>query len=321
LFLSAQEKPGGNWLAFYTQGSMQSPTLRLSDLQSLLAAVNALRHGRALGLLAGTLSFSGLFLASVESALAGEHLVQAASWAVAAGLVLFYGSNAAGWMLMQSALGQDRTLDASDAIAFALRRAHRVLGVLLMALWPLLVPALLVTAGLWAVHLPWVGAPLLALLAPLAVVLFGASALMLLVLVGPLAGPSVWFGLGIMEAARGLRIQARERLVEATLLQLALLGLVGGVGGVLSLTLLVGARTLAFLAWMVGLPVPPQQVVAHLFGYTLKALGSAGAQVVTNAPAMALSVGGGLLVGLAVVLPTAVYLRGCCANFLSLRQR
>jgi hypothetical protein len=105
------------------------------------------------------------------------------------------------------------------------------------------------------------------------------------------------------------------------LLKLALLGLVTGVTGVLTLAVLTGARVLAVATWLVDLPVPPKQVVAHLFGYTLKALGASGAPVVANSQAMALSIGGGILLALLVVLPTLVYLRGCCAIYLRLHGR
>lgn len=300
---------------------MRPPSFYIDDLQALLASLGALRHGRAMALLVGTLSSSGLFLASVAPALGEDRLVTAIAWALAAVLTLYYGVNAAGWLLMREAQGRGDELDAFDAVRAAMAQAHRALAVLLLALAPLLPLAALLLAGLWAARLPWVGAPLLAVCAPLFVLAAAYMALVLFVLVGPLAGPAVWAGAGVRETARWLRQQARQRLIEATLLKLALLGLVGGVGAVLSIALLAGARAMALAAWITSLPVPPQQVVAHLFGYTLKALGQSGAPVVANAQAMGLSVGGGVLVAFIVVLPTLVYLRGCCAIYLSLRRR
>ena len=43
--------------------------------------------------------------------------------------------------------------------------------------------------------------------------------------------------------------------------------------------------------------------------------------MVANDQALALSIGGGVLVALVVVLPTLVYLRGCCAIYLRLHGR
>ncbi|MFN4115671.1 MAG: hypothetical protein ACK4F7_04115 [Inhella sp.] len=300
---------------------MPSPLISIVDLQALLASLGALRHGRALALLLATLCCSGLFMASVEPALAGERWLAASVWALAALLSLFYGVNATGWLLMREALGGDERLEPFDALLASLRQAHRVLAVLLLALAPWLPLLALLLAGLWAARLPGVGLPLLTLLAPLTVLASAWLALVLFVLVGPLAGPAIWAGASVGEAARWLRAQARRRLIEATLLKLALLGLVGGVGAVLSLALLSGARLMALAAWATSLPVPPQQVIAHLFGHTLKALGQRGAPVVANDAALGLSIGGGMLVALVVVLPTLVYLRGCCAIYLSLRRR
>ena len=298
-----------------------STALSLSDLQAVLNSLGALRQGRALGLLLGTMCLTGLFMASVEPALAAERNVPALLWLAAAALSLLVGVNATGWLLMQEMLGKARDLDGFDAVQAALRQTHRTLAVLLFALAPLLPFMALLLIGLWAAQMPWVGAPLLAVFAPLSVLLAAFLALVLLVLVGPLAGPAIWSGAGVRDTARWLRRQARERLIEATLLKLALLGLVTGVTGVLTLAVLTGARVLAVATWLVDLPVPPKQVVAHLFGYTLKALGASGAPVVANSQAMALSIGGGILLALLVVLPTLVYLRGCCAIYLRLHGR
>lgn len=300
---------------------MPPPFLQLRDLQALLASLAALRHGRALALLLATLCCSGLFMASVEPALADDRLLTASVWALAALVSLVVGVNAAGWLLMRAQLGDDGQLDVFDALHASLRQSPRVLLVLLWALAPLLPLLLLLLGGLWAARLPGVGLPLLVLLAPLAVLASAWLALVLFVLVGPLAGPAVWSGASVREAARWLRRQARRRLIEATLLKLALVGLVGGVGAVLSLALLTGARLMALAAWLTNLPVPPQQVIAHLFGHTLKALGRSGAPVVANDAALGLSIGGGMLVAGVVVLPTVVYLSGCCSIYLSLRKR
>ncbi len=297
------------------------PSITLGELQALLYSLGALRHGRALALLLGTLCCSGLFMASVEPALAANRLGIASAWALAAAASLFYGVNATGWMLMRSAQGSDAGMDVFDAVRAALRQAHRALGVLLLTLLPALPIGLLLLAGLWAARFPGVGLPLLTLLAPLWVLGAAWLALLVFVLVGPLAGPAVWAGAGVRETARWLRRQARQRLVEATLMKLLLLAMVGGVGAVLSAALLVGARSMALAAWLTQLPVPPQQVLAHLFGHTLKALGQRGAPVVANDAALGLSIGGGMLVAVVLVLPTLVYLRGCCAIYLNLRQR
>ncbi len=308
---------------------MKEPLLRFPELQALLHSLTALRHRQALSVLLITLCLTGLTLGSVEQALAADRLAAALAWGLFGFVVLFYGINAAGWLLMRDALaaqrpgaGEDQDpLDALDAMRAALGQAHRTLAVLLVSLWPALPLLVLVLLGLWAARLPWIGPLLLALAAPLAVLGAGALAWLVFAIVAPLAGPAVWAGAGVREAAAWLRRQAWQRLLTASLLKLALVALVGGVGAILSAGLLLGARALTLLAWASGLPVPPQQMLAHLFGYTLKAMGQAGVPVTANAQAAALSAGGGVLVALLLVLPMLVYLRGCCAIYLALRAR
>lgn len=310
---------------------MKEPLLRFPELQALLHSLTALRHRQALSVLLFTLCLTGLTLGSVEQALAGDRLGAALAWGLLAFGSLFYGINAAGWLLMRDAQAALRpaagageapdAADALDALRAALGQAHRTLAVLLVSLWPALLLLALVLLGLWAARLPWVGPLLLAVAAPLAVLGAGALAWLVFAIVAPLAGPAVWSGAGVREAAAWLRRQAWERLLSASLMKLALMALVAGVGAILSAGLLLGARALTLLAWASGLPVPPQQMLAHLFGYTLKALGQAGVPVTANAQAAALSAGGGVLVALLLVLPMLVYLRGCCSIYLALRAR
>jgi hypothetical protein len=72
--------------------------------------------------------------------------------------------------------------------------------------------------------------------------------------------------------------------------------------------------------WWVGIDLPPQQLMAGLFGYGLRALGAAGAPVAASPLGVAALIGGGVVFALALALPTLVYLRGCCAVYLALRE-
>ena len=66
--------------------------------------------------------------------------------------------------------------------------------------------------------------------------------------------------------------------------------------------------------------VPAQQLIAGLFGYGLRSLGASGAPVATSSLAVAAQTGGGVVFAVALVLPTLVYLRGCCAVYLALQD-
>src|SRR5439155_26602519 len=97
--------------------------------------------------------------------------------------------------------------------------------------------------------------------------------------------------------------------------------LTAAVAALVSFVVISGGRALAALAvWVVGVDVPPQQLMAGLFGYGLRSLGAAGAPVTSSAHGAAALVGGGVVFALALVLPGLVYLRGTCAVYLALSE-
>jgi hypothetical protein len=111
----------------------------------------------------------------------------------------------------------------------------------------------------------------------------------------------------------------RERLLFAALLTAALGVLTAAVAALASFVVLTGGRAIAALAVLVtGIEVPPQQLMAGLFGFGLRSLGAAGAPVAQTPHGAAALVGGGMVFVLALVLPALVYLRGVCALYLAL---
>ena len=304
----------------YDQPPMPQQKLSTRALNRVLASLDATRNGQALYALLTAFSFAGLLLAMAESALAREDGVWGAIWAGLALAVAFFGVNTTGLLLMDQACGRP-VRDVVDACRDALLTAHRVLLCLLM-LVGLAAVALVVLLGLlWAVRLPWIGAPLFGLVVPVGVVLLGMMAFCGVILVGPLTGPSVWAGQSARQTAAMLLRQARHGLLETAALMMAVLLLSGAVTAGISFVVVTGGRALATLAvWLVGIEVPPQQLMAGLFGYGLRSLGAAGAPVAATPLGMAALVGGGVVFALALVLPTLVYLRGCCAVYLALQD-
>ena len=294
--------------------------LTLHALNRVLASLDAPRNGRAFYALLSAFCLAGLMLASAESALAKSDTTWGVIWAGLGLVTAFLGVNTTGLLLMDQARGRP-VRDVVDAFHDALRVAPKVLLCLLMllTLMALLLGALL--AMLWGVKLPWIGAPLFALLVPLGVVLLGTMAFSGAVIVGPLTGPSSWSGRSASETARGLLRQLRHGALEAGALMAAVLLTTGLVSAAVSFVVLSGGRALAFLmVWLIGIDVPAQQLMAGLFGYGLRSLGAAGAPVTASPLGMAAMVGGGVVFAIALVLPTLVYLRGCCAVFLALQD-
>jgi hypothetical protein len=94
------------------------------------------------------------------------------------------------------------------------------------------------------------------------------------------------------------------------------------VGAMATAVVIAGGRVVAALAVLAaGVDVPPQLLMAGLFGHGLRSLGAAGAPVAASPHALAALVGGGLVFMLALVLPGLVYLRGACAIYLALEER
>jgi len=297
-----------------------SRTLNLRAFERVLAALDAPRNGPALFALLATFATAGLLLGMAESALAKEDGSFGAVWAGLALTVTFFGVNATGMLLMDQARGR-RVRDVEEAFKESLQRSHHVLMSLGLVLLTLALPAALLLGLMRLVKLPWIGAPLFGALVPLGVSSAGLVALAVVVIVGPLTGPSVWSGSKALGTAKMCWRQFRHGLVEAGALMLVVMGLTAAVTAAISFVVLTGARVMALLSvWWMGIDLPPQQLMAGLFGYGLRSLGAAGAPVAASPLGVAALTGGGVVFALALALPMLVYLRGCCAVYLALNE-
>lgn len=289
----------------------------LAALARLLASVEAVRHGRALYTLLFTFSAAGLLLAMAGSSMAAESLPWALLQGGAAMAVAFYGSNATGLLLMDQARGRPAR-EVGAAVSQALRTGHRLLLVVLAALAGVALVLGVLALGLYAARLPALGPLVFAAMVPLGVVAAGLCALVLAAVVGPLAGPAIWDGLGVRTTLRLLVKQARERLLFTALMVSVLGAMTATVGALSTFVVVSGGRAVAALSVLVaGVDLPPQQLMAGLFGFGLRSLGPAGAPVAQSAHGVAALVGGGMVFVLAIALPGLVYLRGACALYLS----
>jgi hypothetical protein len=298
-----------------------TPASPIDALGRVLASVEAVRNGRALYLLLLAFACAGLLLAMGEAALARSDWLFGALWGGAALTALFYGSNAAGLVLMDEARGLPPR-EATQALRDALACGHRLLLVLVIVLSGSALLLAAVAAALWATRAPGVGPALFGLLLPAAVVLVGGAILAGAAVVGPLAAPAVWSGLTVRETLALLARQVRQRFVFVALLTAAVGGLAAAVGALATFVVLVGGRVVSALAVLVAdVEVPPTLLMAGLFGHGLRSLGAAGGPVAASPHAQAALVGGGLVFMLALVLPGLVYLRGACAVYLALEAR
>ncbi len=288
----------------------------LPAVNSVLQSIESVRNAPALYLLMLALAGSGLLLTLAQGALAREAAVVGALWAGAAFFVLFYGSNAAGLVLMDEALGRPGRHPA-DALRDALGLAHRLLAVVLcvIAAAALLVGGVL--ALLWASRLPVIGPTLLGLTVALAVPATGLVALAMLTLVGPLAAPAVWSGMGVRAVLALLVWQVRRRFAHAVLLSAAVSLLSAAVAGLVSFVVLSGGRAVQGLAVLLaGIDLAPDPFMAALFGQGFRL--APGAPALSAHTSAALT-GAGVVFALGLVVPGVVYLRGLCELFLALQ--
>jgi hypothetical protein len=289
-------------------------------LGRVLSSIDALRDGHAWYVLLASFSVSGLVTAMARASLARDDT----TWAVAQGalalFLAFYGTNAVGLLMMDRALGR-APRDAQDAMLDALGLGHRVFVALVMVLLGAATLLGLLGGLFWLSSLPTVGPWLYALVVPVTVVVLGWLMLTGVVVVAPLTGPMVWAGASSWQALGQLWQFMREHLLPATVLMggLSLLTAVLG-AGVTVVVMLAGRLMAEASVLLVGVDVPPEVLMAGLFGHGLHSINLAAVPKSALPHTVAALVGGGVVFALALVMPTLVYIRGVCEIYLSLSR-
>jgi hypothetical protein len=287
-------------------------------LVRVLASIEAVREWAPMYVLLSAFSGAGLAMATAQASLAKSQV----SWAVFQGalglFIAFYGSNAAGLLLMDRALGRP-CRDVMSALEDALGVGHRVFITLavMLALGATVAGGLL--GLLWLCGLPVVGPWLFAAVVPLTVVAIGLVLMMGAAVVGPLTGPTVWSGASSRVSIRTIWVFGRRHLLHAAVLMVALTGVTGLVGVGTSLVVLIGGRVMAEASvWVLGIDLQPEVLMVGLFGGGLHNIDATTVPKDAIQHTVAAAVGGGVVFAVALVLPTLVYLRGVCEVYLSL---
>lgn len=290
-----------------------------ASLGRVLASVDAVRDGRALYVLLAAFAGAGLALASARASMGRAELAWAIGQGAAALFVAFYGAQAAGLLLMDRAMGRARR-EVAEALEDAMGIGHRTLLALLVMMAVLLAGIAVLLGLFWLCRLPQLGPWLFVIVVPLTVSLIGLAVMAGTAVVAPLTGPMVWAGASSWETVRGLAHLIRRRLLQATVMSGALSAVTALVGVAISLVVLLGGRIMAEASvWILGVDIPPQAFMAGLVGSPVQA-GAAAQWSADAAPYVAAAnVGGGVVFAVALVLPTAVYLRGVCEIYLALR--
>lgn len=315
------ERPDSQALTLPAMREGGRPAPRFDWWQALvrvLSSIEAVRDGRAMYVLLAAFSGAGLALASAQASFGRGEMNWAIGQGAAALFVAFYGSNAAGLILMDRAMGRP-SRDVVQAVEDALGIGHRVLAALLV----MGLAAAAVAGGLlglyWLSGLPRIGHWLFVLVVPATVLVIGLVLLAGAAVVAPLTGPTVWAGASSWGSVRTLFRLIRERLLQAAVLVGGLSLATGVTGAATSLFVLVGGRVMAEASvFVLGVDVKPEVLMAGLFGYGLHSINAAGIPKEALPYISAATVGGGVVFAVALVLPTLVYLRGVCEVYLAL---
>jgi hypothetical protein len=287
-------------------------------LVRVLSSIEAVRDGRAMYVLLAAFSGAGLTLAMAQSSFGRGQMNWAIGQGAAAMFIAFYGSSAAGLLLMDRAMGRP-SRDVVQAVEDALGIGHRVLAILLV----MGLGAAALAGGLlglyWLSGLPKIGPWLFVLVVPVTVLVIGLALMAGVAVVAPLTGPIVWAGATSWEGVRLMTRLIRERLLQAAVLIGGLSLATGLVGAATSVFVMVGGRVMAEASvFVLGVQVNPEVLMAGLFGYGLHSINAAGIPKEAYPYISAATVGGGVVFALALVMPTLVYLRGVCEVYLAL---
>lgn len=307
-------------------GAIQQMTTERFDwwraLAQVLGSIEAVRDGRAMYVLLAAFAGAGTVLAMARSALGdGNHMSLAVLEGALGLFIAFYGSQAAGLLLMDRAQGQPAR-EVFDAVMDALGMAHRVLAALVVMLLATGAIAGLVIGLFWLCGLAVVGPWLYAMVVPITVIILGGMLVAGMAVVGPLTGPVVWAGATSKEAVMQLGRLLRDHLLHAAALMAGLTFVTALVGAGASVVVLIAGRIMAELSvWMLGVTVPAEILMGGLVGHAVHAVDLKVVSPDALPYIAAANVGGGVVFGLALVLPTLVYLRGVCEIYLLLRQR
>lgn len=287
---------------------MQQQTNRasfLAALESLIEAANAFRNFRALLLLGLTL-VSAALLGTLFATLAGNigSTALGVVGALLALLVVFYGSNAVGIMLMHEAQ-QKPTPSLADALLLSLFSSHRLILVMILEMLIVLLAVAAIAVLLFVCKIPALGPVLFTLVFPVSAVFLGLLVFALFYIMLPLAGPAVWSGSTVFQVLARLGMLVRVKLIPIILLEV-LLSLI-----TLFFASLVFSVVLIGVGMTSGLSAGILGVGGGLGGMQMMLLLASG-----SGYPLAAAIGGGLLFALAAIVPGLVFTKGVCIIYL-----
>ena len=280
-----------------------------TTLASLMAATDAFKNTRAIILLALTFITAALIAAAFGALAASTQMFSlAALGSLLAMLVLFYGLNAVGIMMMKDAQGLP-THAITDAILLSLLSSHRVLAVFALECGIMLCVILATVLMLYVCKIPVLGPVLYTVVFPVSAIVLGVLVFSLFYVMLPLTGPAVWNGGSVLQVIARLNLIVRTRLIEVVLSQIVLFIIATFVAflvfGVIGTGLMMTAGMSA------GVLGAGSGLGAGMMGMMAMMGGGLGGH------AIAASLGASLLLAVAAVVPALILTKGICIIYLN----
>lgn len=220
-------------------------------------------------------------------------------------LILFYGANAVGILLMHEVQDQAQH-DIMGAVMQSLSSGHRLIGVAILALLIVLAAYLVVALLLLVCKIPFLGPILFTFVLPVSAVLIGVLMFSLLYVMMPLAGPAVWSGSTTFQAIARLFTIAKSKLLSVIMHQFILFVIVMFVVGIIFGILIIGMLSVGGMA--AGILGFGSMNFSDFFSEGL------------NGHLIAGAIGGGLLYAVALVIPALIAVKGACIIYLNAIQ-
>ena len=283
----------------------------ISAFDSLLAATNAFKNFRAILLLGMTLvamilvvAIFGFLGTKTGSAFVGF------LGGLLAFVIVFYGANAVGILLMQEAQGEPQH-GMLDAVLLSLSISHRLLGVAILELLIVLAVVLAVALVLFICKIPVLGPFLFAFVLPASAVLLGMLVFSLFYIMLPLAGPAVWSGSTTFQVIARLNTIAKTKLISVIIQQFILFIILMFAAGIIFAVIMIGFSMATSLS----------AAIIGAGGMNMAELMSGGAMFgEISGHMIAGGIGGGVLFAVAAVIPALIGIKGSCIIYLNITQ-
>jgi hypothetical protein len=280
-------------------------------LGALMAATDAFKNVRAMALLALTFIGAALIGAAFGAIAGAAQMVSlVAVGGFLAMLVMFYGANAVGIMMMKDAQGQP--IDSMmDAVLLSLFSSHRILAVFLLECAIVLLAVLAIVLVLFVCKIPVLGPLLYTVVFPASAILLGILVFALFYVMLPLTGPAVWNGGSVFQVIARLNLIVRARLIEVVLSQIVLFMIVSFVAFVIFGVLGTGFMMTAGISTGI---LGADSAGGAFGGISGMMTGGGGGG---SGYAIAAGIGGGILMAIAAVVPVLMLTKGVCIIYLN----